>query len=289
MSGLVETEFGFHVIKLTDLQAEAITPFEEAKAEILAKAAEEAAQNKFYELKSELERVSYEISDNLEEAAEVVSAKVETSGWLTRGQNVAPFNNTQIINAVFSDLVLTENLNSEIIEISDEVAIVVHINEYQPAEVKELSIVSAAIKEKLIAEKANAKAQSVADDLLAKLIGGEDITSALSNVAATFEVKADVARFGSDVDGTIVKKAFTLAHPEEGNISAQHVSLSNGDIAIVEVQAVKAGSAETIAPQLAEQFASQLARSAYTGYISSLSDDAKITRSTLSSAPAQPY
>ncbi len=101
VSDVVETEFGFHIIKLTEFEAEVITPFEEAKAEIMAAAATDAAQNKFFELKDELGRVSFEVPDSLDEAAEVVSAKVMTSDWLTRNQNPAPFNNSDVINAVF--------------------------------------------------------------------------------------------------------------------------------------------------------------------------------------------
>ncbi|WP_448248295.1 SurA N-terminal domain-containing protein [Thalassotalea agariperforans] len=289
VSDVVETEFGFHIIKLTEFEAEVITPFEEAKAEIMAAAATDAAQNKFFELKDELGRVSFEVPDSLDEAAEVVSAKVMTSDWLTRNQNPAPFNNSDVINAVFSDMVISENLNSEVIEVSDELAIVVHINEYQPAETKALELVSAEIKAKLLTQKANEKAQVAADELLAKFTAGEDITAGLTELDSQFEVKADVARFGSDVDGTIVRKAFTLPHPAEGTVSAANISLSNGDIALVEIQAVKPGNAETVAPQLAEQFAAQLSRSAYVSYIGALSEQAKITRRTLTDVANPAY
>ncbi|MGJ8692160.1 MAG: SurA N-terminal domain-containing protein [Thalassotalea sp.] len=289
VTDVVETEFGFHIIKLTEFKPEAITAYEDVKADILVKAAQEAAQTKFFELKDELGRIAFEMPDNLEEAAETVSATVQTSNWLTRAGNVAPFDNADVLTAVFSDLVLTENLNSELIEVSDEVAVVVHLNAYQAAEVKSLETVSAEIKAALIAEKATAKVKEVADELFAKFSANEDITEQLAAIGSSFEEKADIARFGSDVDGTIVRKAFTLAHPTDGVVSAATVALANGDIALVAVNAVKAGETTTVSPQLSEQFASQLARSAYVAYVSSLSDNAKITRRTLTDASTNLY
>lgn len=289
VSEVVETEFGFHIIKLTEFVAETVTTFDEAKDEILAQAASDAAQNKFFELKDELGRLAFEMPDSLEEAAAAVEMEVQTSDWIKRFGNQAPFNNANVINAVFSDTVILENLNSDVIEVSDEVAIVVHVNEYQAAEVKALASVSDEIKATLITEKANAKAKAAADDLLAKLNQGDDLAEGLAQVDAEFDDKLSVARIGSDVNGTVVRKAFTLPHPTEGAVSASTVDLSNGDIALVQVTAVTNAEAIEVPEQVAQQFATQLARSAYVAYVSSLSDGAKITKRTQLDTSNLPY
>ena len=67
-----------------------------------------------------------------------------------------------------------------------------------------------------------------------------------------------------------------MPHPLEGTISASTVALSNGDLALVEVQAVNVS--EVVAnPQLSQQQTSQLAQSAYKSYVDSLKVGATIT------------
>ena len=86
---------------------------------------------------------------------------------------------------------------------------------------------------------------------------------------------------GSDIDQSISREAFVLPHPVEGTISASTVALSNGDLALVEVQAVQTVEAPAN-PQITQQQTSQLAQSAYKSYVDSLKIGAKITRNTVS-------
>ncbi len=279
VSSVVETEFGFHIIKLTEFKPSEITDFDDVKDEILTSAKNDAAQNKFFELKEELSRVSYEIPDDLLEAASVVGGEVNTSDWLTRTTDIAPFNNSNVLSAVFSDIVLTENLNSDVVEVSDQLAIVVHLNDYQAAETKPLDVVKADIENSLITEKANTKAQQTVDELLASLVAGDDVSARLTELGTSFEVNMNTPRTGSNVNTSIVKKAFTLPHPSEESNSLGNVVLTNGDVALVEVQSITAGSfTDEASEQFADQLASQLARSAYSAYIGSLEEQADITR-----------
>jgi len=96
-----------------------------------------------------------------------------------------------------------------------------------------------------------------------------------------------VARYSSDVAQNITRAAFVLPHPISGTVSASTVALSNGDLALVEVQAVQVNDSAA-SPDLAKQQTSQLAQSAYKSYVDSLKVNAKITRKAVS-APANNY
>ncbi len=278
VSGIVKSEFGFHIIKLTELKAEQTKAFSEVSEELQAKVSNEKAQDKFFALQQEMAQISFEFPDSLDDAAEAVNVSIQTSAWLTRGGNVLPFNNPQVIETIFSDLVLTDNVNSDVIEVNDNLAIVVRLNEYQAAEVKPQTEVSEQITTTLVAQKATAKALATADELLTQFKAGTDITEALTAVNSSFVVKPAIARFGGDIDQSITKEAFVLPHPSEGNVSAATVTLTNGDLALVEVQAVVESAISEVNPNITKQQVSQLAQSAYTSYIGSLKVDAKITR-----------
>jgi len=286
ISDIVKTEFGFHLIKLTELKEEQIKAFVDVKEELKAIVSTQKAEDKFFELQQEMARLSFEFPDSLEDAAGAIESEVKTSDWLSRFGNAIPFDNNKVIEAAFSDLIVHDQVNSDIIEVSDTLAIVIRINQYQAANVKPLSEVTAAIRQSLISEKSSDKARTLANELLISFKAGNDISEQLTLNGTSFEEKADVARRGSDVDSTIVREAFKLPHPSVGAVSATTVVLNNGDLAIVEVQAVTAGDSTTT-PNFTQQQTQQLAQTTYQSFVDTLKVNAQITRKSIASAPIQ--
>ncbi len=287
VSDVVKTEFGFHIIKLTDYKAEKIQSLAEVREALVAKAKSEKAQDKFFELQQEVARLSFEFPDSLDDAAGAINATIKTSNWLTRGVNAAPFDVNNVVDAAFSEIVITEQLNSDVIEVSDSLALVMRINEYQEASVKPLAEVKSAIENILVAQKASEKAQSVADELLIAFKSGSDVTEQLAAVGASMEVKTGISRVGSGLDASLAREAFKLPRPSEGAVSATTVNLSNGNLALLEVQAVNVGEAKT-SPNLSQQLTQQLAQTAYLNYIESLKVNAEIIRRKIQ-APTTQY
>ena len=287
VSDVVKTDFGFHIIKLTDYKAENVQSLADVRDVLVAKAKNEKAQDKFFELQQEIARLSFEFPDSLEDAAGAINTTVKTSDWLTRGNNIAPFNVSAVVDVAFSDLVINEQLNSDIVEVSDNLAIVMRLNEYQGASVKPLAEVSPQIRDMLIAQKASEKALTVADELLVAFKAGTDITEQLAEIGATMEVKASVARVGSGLDASLAREAFKLPRPNEGTVSATTVNLSNGNLALLEVQAVNDGEV-TASANLSQQLTQQLAQAAYLSDIESLKADADIVRREIA-APSSQY
>jgi len=280
VSGVVKTEYGFHIIKLTDLKPVITQPLVDVFDELKVRISNQKAQEEFYLLQQEMARLSFEFPDSLDDAAEAINATVETSDWLSRYENSGIFNNAKSIEVAFSDLVLEEQLNSDVIEISDSLAIVVRLNEYQAAVVKPLTEVTEPIKYNLIAEKAKTEAQSIIDALLVELQSGVDITEQLVKYNTEFEAKTDVARIAAEVAPSVVEKAFTLPHPIDGAVSAGIAALPNGDFVLVELQLVKNVEAK-LSSEVENQQVNQLAQSAYAGYVESLKANASITKNTI--------
>ncbi len=285
VSSLVKTSFGFHIIKLTDFHAEQIQPLTEVQAQLFDKLSHEKAQDKFFALQQDLARVSFEFPDSLDDAANEVNASIQTSPWFTRTGTTTPFNHQKVIEAAFSDLVLQDNLNSDIIEVNDNLAVVLRLNTFQQANVKPLEEVSTSIKTTLIAQKATVIAQKTMDDLLTEFKTGTDITEQLTALSSSFVSKEKLTRYSSEVNQSISKAAFVLPHPKEGIISASTTSLSNGDLALIEVISVQISDGNT-SPELAQQQTSQLAQSAYKSFVDSLKVDAEITRKSIAETTA---
>ncbi|TYK66438.1 SurA N-terminal domain-containing protein [Colwellia echini] len=279
-SGLVETSFGYHVLMLTDYKENVVKSLAEVEDELRIKLSHDEAQNKFFALQQEMARLSFEFPDSLEDAAAEVNVAIQTSPWILRGGNDAPFDQDNVIEAAFSDLVLQENMNSDLIEISDDLVIVLRLNKFQAANVKPLSEVEPQIKEILVEQKATELAQQTVDLLLVEFKAGAEIADQLAELNATFVIEENVARYSPALDQSISRAAFVLPHPVDGVISASTVALSNGDLALIEVTGVGV-SEGAAAPNLAQQQTSQLAQSAYESFVNSLIVDAKITRKAI--------
>ena len=284
VSDVVETEFGLHLIKLTELTEEEVQTLAEVKDQLKETVSNEKAQDKFFELQQQVAELSFEVPDSLEDAANAIGESVQTSAWISRNGGIAPFDNPKVLDAAFSDMVITEQLNSDVIEVNNGLAVVVRINEYQEANAKPLAEVSEEIKANLVSTRASEKAQTVADELLTAFTAGENIEQQLADSGAAFEEHKDIARFGHGLDGSLVRDAFTLPHPVEGQVSAKTVSLMNGDLALVEVTAIKSDEEAAIPAGMGQQVTQLIAQNAFEGYISSLKADAKITRRNLTAA-----
>jgi peptidyl-prolyl cis-trans isomerase D len=277
ISQLVKTSFGYHVLKLTDYKEEVVQALADIQTELRIKLSNDQAQEKFFTLQQEMARISFEFPDSLEDAAAEVNVTIKTSPWLLRTGNTAPFDQAKAIEAAFSDIVLQDNMNSDLIEVNDDVAIVLRLNTFQKANVKPLTEVEAQIRDILVNQKATEKAQQTVDSLLADFNAGTDISTQLTALNSSFVSKEKVTRYSPEIDQSISRAAFVLPHPASGVISASSVALSNGDLALVEVTAV--GVNEVAAnPNLAQQQTSQLAQSAYQSFVNSLKVGAEITR-----------
>ncbi|OUS29122.1 peptidylprolyl isomerase [Thalassotalea sp. 42_200_T64] len=279
ISDLVKSDFGFHIIKLTDLEAVKTKQFIDVKDEILAQLSNDKALEIYYDLQTQMAEIAFESPDSLDDAAAVINAEIKTSDWLTRGDNPVPFNTGNVIDAAFSNVVLLDKMNSDVVEVvGDAHAMVVRLAEHKEASTKPLSDVSAQIKTQLINDKASLAAQAASDTLLAKLIAGEDTTADLATAGAEFVTAENIVRNGSDVANNIARQAFTLAHPVGEQVSAANTVMANGDYAIVELTSVTEGAAAETDANLAQQQTMALSQSAFEGYISNLKENAEISR-----------
>jgi len=277
ISPLVETSFGYHVLKLTDYKEEAVKDFSEVKTELHAKLSNDQAQDKFFTLQQEMARISFEFPDSLEDAATEVNVAIQTSPWLLRAGNSVPFDDSNVIEAAFSEMVLQDNMNSDLIEVNDNLVLVLRLNTFQAANIKPLTEVEAQIKDILVNQKATEKAQQTVDLLLADFTKGVDISAQLTALNSSFVSKEKVARYSPEVDQSISRAAFVLPHPAKGAVSASTVALSNGALALVEVTAIDVSNLAAT-PNLAQQQTSELAQAAYQSFVNSLKVDAEITR-----------
>ena len=181
LSGLVQSDFGYHIIKLTGIKAAKLRPLEEVKAEIEGELKRQAASRKFAEAAEGFNNMVYEQSDSLQPAADQFKLKIEKSDWVPKNPDskmasqIGPLANAKVLAALFSEDAIKNKRNTEAVEIAPSTLLAAHVVEHSPATVKPFETVKAEIETLLKSQKQLAMAKAAGEAQLAELQkGGKD-------------------------------------------------------------------------------------------------------------------
>lgn len=173
ISELVESEFGYHIIKLTEIQGSGQS-FNEVKTNIRAELIYQKALAKFVEQAEGFSNIVYEQSDSLQPAAKSFGLQTQTSQWMGRDDAMKFFKSDKLVNAIFSDEVLKEKRNSEAIEVAPNTLLSARVVEHKPSAARSFQEVAAPLEEFLKHEQAVAMAVKKGKEVVAALRQGKD-------------------------------------------------------------------------------------------------------------------
>lgn len=238
ISTVVKSPFGFHVVKLLGVDAAQTKPFADVKADTISRLQADKAKELFFAEQQKMADSSFENPDSLDFTADTMGMKVQSSDYFTQATAPAPLNDPKVLSVVFSEQLRDDNTNSDVIELADGKALVMHITGHQPRAAKPL----AEIKEQVIAaikhDKASEVARGKAQVLLDKLKAGENIQADLTALGLKMETHNGVVRFTQDMDQNLLAQAFRMPHPQDGKPSVELVTEANGDRVVVALDKV---------------------------------------------------
>jgi len=176
ISDIVETDFGLHVIKLTDIKEEKHSTLEDVREQIANKLKIQMASSILGEIAEDFGNVVYEQSDNLQSAAEKFELTIQQSDWITR-DSIEPLilANDKLLSAIFSEDTISKQRNTEAIEVKPDTFVSARIIEHKPATSQSLMVVKDQIVEKLKMQMAEAKAIEEGEAKLARLQAGDSV------------------------------------------------------------------------------------------------------------------
>jgi len=175
VSSPVETQYGFHIIRLAGVKGGERRSFEDVRSQIEAELKRQQAGRKFAELAEQFNNVVFEQSESLQPAAELVKSPVRQSGWITREHAAdQALNQPSVRQAVFADDVITNKRNSQVVEAAPGVLVAARLIEHKPAAMQPLADVAAAIEKKLTQQRASQLAAQEGRQRLEKLRQGAE-------------------------------------------------------------------------------------------------------------------
>ncbi len=168
-SNIVETEFGFHILRLTDIKTPKQKTFEESRAALETDVRRQLAQRKFAEAAEQFTNTVYEQSDSLKPVADRLKLDVKRANNLTRGaapQEHALLGNPKFLAAVFSPDAIEKKRNTEAIELGANQLVSARIVQYSRTKALPFDEVKARVQEMWVAEQS---AKAAKEEGMAKL------------------------------------------------------------------------------------------------------------------------
>ncbi len=237
VSELVESSFGYHIIKLSSIEGGESKPLESVKDKIIEAIQIDQVENSYFEKSELMQTTAYEQPDSLEPVAAELNMKIKQSSFITKAGGEGIFSNEKLLNIAFGENVLEEGNNSDLIGLADDHVVVVRVIERIPANTKPLDEVKETIQSRLKQDLITAKAQEKATELVKQLTEGVSFDELAQNNPFTIENTGTVDRQDMKVPGDIMRKAFTM--PREMKFST--TKMMNGDIAIIAVKSIEDG------------------------------------------------
>ncbi|MSP34790.1 MAG: peptidyl-prolyl cis-trans isomerase [Limnohabitans sp.] len=184
ISDLVESEFGYHIIQLTDIKAAKAQSFESLRPSMEADLKKQQAQRKYAELAETFSNTVYEQSDSLKPVADKLKLNIQKANQVARQATQTPgvLSHPGLLQAIFSEASLQKQRNTEAIEVAPSTLVSARVVKHQPAATLPFAEVKEFVKRALTQEKAAEMAKAQGEQRLTALkasTGADNLPNAI--------------------------------------------------------------------------------------------------------------
>ena len=270
ISDVVESDFGFHIIRLTDIKVATAGNFQQVRPQLEIELKKDMARKKFADMAEQFSNLVYEQSDGFAAVVEKLKLPVQTAQGITRevnGGGQVVWANPNLLKSIFSQDSITRKQNTEAVETAPNQLVSARITRYQPSaqlaldDVKQM-VVQAALKEKSLAL-AKREGQAKFELWRAKPESGQWQAPVTVSREQTQQLPANLIDLAMRVD----EKKLPLV---------ESVNLGAKGFGVLKINKVLPASELTQSPESLERFTKAWATAENLAYFSLLKDRLKV-------------
>ncbi len=281
ISGPVETEFGYHILRLDDMRAGEVRTFEAVRDELRTELSTDRANTLYYDRANDMRQAAFDAYDELASVAEDLGLELKQVDGFERSGDPELFENGgEVVARVFSEEAIVSGRNSDLIELSEDDVVIVRVREHHDPAPRPLDDVREEIREELRLRAARQLAADAATAFHDALPASTDQAALAAELGGEWVEPSWVARVDSETPPDILAAAF--GEPRSGIVGnvVRQLPLRSGDEAVVVVSGVRPGDPETIPVAERDQrqrlLAEQAAQLEVAGYAANVRDAASV-------------
>jgi len=281
VEGPVQTSFGFHVIRLDEIDAGDVQSFEQVREELAEEWRLRESEDGFYTRATELTDRAFDAYDELATVATQMELPLETFAGFTRSGSVSPFaDSAAVVQAAFSPEVLGQGENSGPVELADDHVLVLRVAAHHPPEAQSFEAVREDVEQALIRAEAERLAADAAQAFIEAFDAQADLEALAVSLGGEWNEPAWIQRADSTLPTQLVASAYRLGKPAAGEPIVEPVPLASGDFAVLMLANVEPGDMEAVTEEeraaAATQLTEQAAMFELTGYAGEIRDAATV-------------
>lgn len=284
IAGPVKTQFGYHIIRLEEVDPGQVRSFDEVHSELEQDYRRDRAASLFYQRTQDLADEAFASLTELDSVATAMNEPLERIEGFSRQSGGGTFGaDPQVIEAAFSDEVLEQGHNSPLVTLGEDRALVLRVSDHRLPEPRPLGEVRDQIAADLRAQKARELAADRGGSALQKLQAGSEWDAVVAELQLEPAGRRFVGRTEAGVPPSVLTAAFAVPHADaRAGTVYTGAPLPDGGYAIVAVTDLRSGDLSKLAPSerasLVQQASRGRANAEFSAYIAELEQAADVDR-----------
>ena len=272
VSEIVSTDYGyFHIIKLTDIEVETVQSFDDVTEQLVALNKKNVSKKMLFDLLEEFASLAYE--ESLDMVADQFGLELQTSDYFASSSEQY---DEAFVSAAFSETVIDEGENSEVIELSAEKFVVLSLSSAQPEREKELD----EVKDQVASILSNIGAKILIDNLslaiATALVSGDELMTnkLLTDNELKWNKEGWISR-AAELPFDVTSIAFSIPKPIEGEHTYSSRSVDSLTSLVIDLSGVRLPE-EDADTGIAALYMSQANNEMFVSLIKQLRENAEI-------------
>jgi peptidyl-prolyl cis-trans isomerase D len=257
VSSPVQTDVGTHLILVTERREAEPPTLDELRPTLESRIQQEEATVELFRTVESLRDISFNAED-LDAPAEELQLTVRQSEPVSRTQAEGLFANPSLVSAAFSEEVLVNGHNSEVIELSGNRFVVLRVRQHHAPEVRPLEAVREEIAASMRDNAARQAVKAEAERLVAAVRDGAGIEELAIREGLEWQVELGATRNSANVPPQVLRHVFQLPSPAAGETLADYVLSSTGDAVVLQLVRVSAGEYDAMPEDEQDMLAQQV-------------------------------